>query len=66
MKYLLPRPLAIRYVQFGRYGFVVLILLLFMGQRVLQAWYYPAGLAIEKILAAVSAFLVPATAQWFQ
>ena len=27
-KYLLPRPLAIRYVQFGRYGLLVLILLL--------------------------------------
>ena len=36
MKYLLPRPLAIRYVRFGRFGFIVLILLLWFGERVLE------------------------------
>ena len=34
MKYLLPRPLAIRYVQFGRYGMLVLMLLLFVGDGI--------------------------------
>ena len=66
MKYLLPRPLAIRYVQFGRYGMIVLVLLLFVGQRVLQAWFYPASIAIERILDAATPYLVPSAAQWFQ
>ena len=66
MKYLLPRPLAIRYVQFGRYGLIVLFLLLLMGQRVLQAWFYPASFAIERILGAATPYLVPSAGQWFQ
>ena len=66
MKYLLPRPLAIWYVQFGRYGFLVLFLLLFVGQRVLQAWYYPASSAIDRILNAVSPYLLPSSQPWFQ
>jgi Zn-dependent protease len=66
MKYLLPRPLAIRYVQFGRYGILVLVVLVFMGQGVLQAWYRPAGLAIERVIEAVSPYLVPPALQWLQ
>ena len=44
-KYLMPRPLAIRYVQFARYGMLVLMLLLFMGDKVLQVWFTPAFVA---------------------
>jgi Zn-dependent protease len=66
MKYLLPRPLAIRYVQFGRYGILVLVVLVFMGQGVLQAWFRPAALAIERIIVTVSPYLVPPAMQWLQ
>src|SRR5258705_8222110 len=42
MKYLLPRPLAIRYVQFGRYGLLVLLALLAVWRRGLVLWPLPA------------------------
>jgi Zn-dependent protease len=66
MKYLLPRPLAIRYVQFARYGMLVLMLLLFMGGKVLQVWFTPAFVATERMLSSVEPFMVPAAAQWLQ
>jgi Zn-dependent protease len=66
MKYLLPRPLAIRYVQFGRYGLIILFLLLMVGERVLQAWFYPASVAIDRILGAAAPYLVPSAGQWIQ
>ncbi|MDB4917595.1 MAG: peptidase [Gemmatimonadetes bacterium] len=64
MKYLLPRPLAIRYVQYGRYGLVVIMLLLLVGQRVLAAWFYPAQVAIGRILDFVAPYLVASSTQW--
>ncbi len=66
MKYLLPRPLALRYVQFGRYGMLVLMLLLFMGDGVLRVWFTPAFVATERIMSGVDPFVVPAAAQWLQ
>ena len=66
MKYLLPRPLAIRYVQFGRYGMLVLVLLLFMGDGILRLWFTPAFVATERIMNGVEPFIVPAAAQWLQ
>ena len=66
MKYLLPRPLAIRYVQFGRYGILVLMLLLFVGDRVLDAWFYPATVATAHLLRMVQPYMLPAAMQWLQ
>ena len=66
MKYLLPRPLAIRYVRFARYGMLVLMLLLFMGDRVLQVWFTPALKATDRIMLGVEPYMVPASAQWLQ
>ena len=66
MKYLLPRPLALRYVQFGRYGMLVLMLLLFVGDGVLRVWFTPAFVATEHIMNGVEPFIVPAAAQWLR
>ena len=66
MKYLLPRPLAIRYVQFGRYGILVLVLLLSFGERVLQAWLRPALVFFDHTMQLVSAYVLPATMQWLR
>jgi Zn-dependent protease len=65
-KYLMPRPLAIRYVQFGRYGILILVLLLSFGEKLLQAWLYPALAFFEWTFALVSAFVLPTTMQWLQ
>jgi Zn-dependent protease len=66
VKYLLPRPLALRYVQFGRYGIVVLILLLSFGQRALDLWLTPAFDAAQRALGLVGASILPTAAQWLR
>jgi Zn-dependent protease len=63
-KYLLPRPLAIQYVRFARYGLLVLILLLSFGDRLLMVWFRPAMVAYDHTLGLVSAFVLPAAMQW--
>ena len=66
VKYLLPRPLAQRYVQFGRYGIVVLILLLSFGQRALDLWLTPAFTGAQHALGFVGASILPTAAQWLK
>lgn len=41
MKYLLPKPWAVRYQQIGRYGLLLFLLLLTVGRPVLVAWLAP-------------------------
>jgi Zn-dependent protease len=41
-KYVLPPALAIRYVQLGRFGFLILFAFLWVGQRWLSIWMSPA------------------------
>jgi Zn-dependent protease len=65
-KYLMPRPLAIRYVQFGRYGILVLVLLLSFGEKLLEAWLHPALLFFDWTLALVRDFILPAAMQWLR
>lgn len=65
-KYLLPRPLAVRYVRFGRYGLLVLIVLLSFGERLLEMWLSPALAGAERILALVSGFVLPTAEQWLR
>ncbi len=66
MKYLLPRPLAIRYVQFARYGLLVLMLLLFVGDGLLMAWYRPAFFVTERLIGSVDTFILPTAERWLQ
>jgi Zn-dependent protease len=65
-KYLLPRSLALRYVRFGRYGLLILILLLSFGERILAYWLAPALFGAERLLDAVTGFVLPTAAQWLQ
>ncbi|HEX7980759.1 MAG TPA: site-2 protease family protein [Gemmatimonadaceae bacterium] len=65
-KYLLPRPLAIRYVQFGRYGLLVLILLLQFGHRALDVWMSPVGFAMDTVQNALASYVLPTAVQWLQ
>lgn len=65
-KYLMPRALAIRYVQFGRYGILVLVLLLSFGEKLLSAWLRPAIVFFEWTVSAVSTFILPTTMQWLR
>ncbi len=65
-KYLLPRPLAIRYVQLARYGILVLIALLYFGRGLLQHWMMPAMVGAEFALNAVAGFFLPTAGQWLR
>jgi Zn-dependent protease len=65
-KYLLPRRLAEAYVRFSRYGILVLVALLFLGERVLQWWLGPAIVANAWTLDLVSGYLLPSAATWLQ
>ena len=65
-KYLMPRALAVQYVRFGRYGLLILVLLLGFGERVLEAWLRPALLFFEWTLSLVSAFVLPSSMQWLR
>ncbi len=66
VKYLLPRPLAIRYVQFGRFGILVLVALLFFGEKVLLAWLYPALAFFDGSMRLVGVFILPTAMQWLR
>jgi Zn-dependent protease len=66
MKYLMPRPLAIRYVKLGRYGILVLVLLLSFGERLLEAWLSPALLFFDRAVQLVSLYVLPTTMQWLR
>ncbi|MEO8563078.1 MAG: site-2 protease family protein [bacterium] len=65
-KYLLPRPLAIRYVQFGRYGLLALIILLNWGGGFLRAWMAPVGWVRDTGLALVGSSILSTTEQWLR
>ena len=66
MKYLLPKPLAIKYVQFGPLGFIVLIILLFYGRGILDTWMRPATIAVAFLVGSVDSLLMPRTLAWFR
>jgi Zn-dependent protease len=64
-KYLLPRPLAERYVRFGRFGLLALIILLQWGGNALRVWMAPVEWAARMGIGLVSP-LLPTTMQWLQ
>jgi Zn-dependent protease len=68
VKYLLPRPLAVQYVRFGRYGLLVLILLLALWRRGLDLWLYPAQWAAGTTIDALirNGFVLAPAMQWLQ
>jgi Zn-dependent protease len=64
VKYLLPRPLAIRYQQIGSFGLLILIVLLVFGGRLLDLWLRPAMLLSAFLVRWVRPFVIPETWQW--
>lgn len=58
-KHLLPAPLALRYAQLGRFGFLVLMLLLVFGGGVLAWWLRPAYALSVAADRAFAGYLLP-------
>jgi Zn-dependent protease len=64
MKYLMPASWSLRYQQFGRYGILLLVLLLYFGGSLLEKWLRPA-LALEGLLLRLAQpFALPTLGQW--
>jgi Zn-dependent protease len=59
MKHLLPPALSLRYQQLGRYGFVILIALLWFGGPVLATWLSPAIALSRFVDAFTGPYLLP-------
>ena len=59
VKHLLPAPLAYRYQQIGRYGLLILMLFLWVGGPVLNAWLTPASRLFDLAANTVSPYLLP-------
>ena len=59
MKYLMPASWAVHYQQVGRYGIIVLVVLLSVGRGFLDAWMRPAWVVAGGLLALVQSFLLP-------
>lgn len=58
-KYLLPPAWAIRYVEFGRFGLLILLLFLSVGQGALRAWLTPAIAIQSAALRTVAPYVLP-------
>lgn len=59
VKHLLPPALALRYEQVGRYGFFILIALLFLGPSVLGTWLSPAFALMQSARETLAPYMLP-------
>jgi Zn-dependent protease len=59
VKHLLPARLAFRYQQIGRYGLLILMLLLWVDGPVLSVWLAPASRLFDFAATTVSPYLLP-------
>jgi Zn-dependent protease len=64
VKYMLPASWALKYEQFGRYGLIVLVLLLSFGKGFLSAWMIPAMRLGGFLFGLVDSFALPSLNQW--
>jgi Zn-dependent protease len=64
VKYILPLRLAVWYQQVGRYGIVILVLLLSFGGSFLNAWLTPAFSFGELLLRLAEPYKLPSLPLW--
>jgi len=62
MKYLLPPAWSLSYQRIGRYGLVVLFLLISVGRPLLMIWFKPAFALIGLLQQTVGPYIIPS--QW--
>jgi Zn-dependent protease len=60
VKYMLPPRLSLKYQELGRYGFLILIALLWFGEGFLRAWMRPAIIVRDLLIGVVSPLIHPA------
>ncbi len=59
MKYLLPPRWSLQYQALGRYGLILLFLLISFGRPLLMMWFAPAFGLISALQRSVSSFILP-------
>jgi Zn-dependent protease len=59
MKYLLPPAWSLSYQRLGRYGLILLFLLISFGRPLLNLWFAPAFGMISALQGSISQFLLP-------
>jgi len=64
IKHLLPPSLALQYERFGRFGILILILILYAGGGFLTFWLRPAMAFEALLLRWASPFALPTLGQW--
>jgi Zn-dependent protease len=65
IKHLLPRAWALRYQEFGRFGLLVLVLLVGIGRPVLNDWVFaPVTHVSQSVIAALGGYLLPSALPW--
>jgi Zn-dependent protease len=62
MKYLLPPAWSLSYQRLGRYGLIILFLLISFGRPLLMAWFKPAFALIGALQRLVLPYIIPS--QW--
>jgi Zn-dependent protease len=62
MKYLLPPAWSLSYQRLGRYGLIILFLLISFGRPLLMAWFKPAFALISALQRLVLPYIIPS--QW--
>lgn len=66
MKYLLPPAWSLRYQEMARFGFLILIALLFFGRGLLTLWMRPAYFGFGLLVGSVDGSVLPKAAEWFR
>ena len=66
MKYLMPARWAVYYQQIGRYGIIILIVMLSVGRGFLEMWMKPATVVTTMLLASVRSYVLPRAFEMFR
>ena len=61
VKHLLPAPIALQYERIGRYGLIILMLVLMVGRPIVAKWMAPAFVLTRETEVRTSPYLLPRT-----
>jgi Zn-dependent protease len=59
MKYLLPPAWSLAYQRVGRYGLIIIYIVLFAGMSLLNFWLAPADLLAETLMRGIARYVLP-------
>jgi hypothetical protein len=66
MKYLLPPAWSLRYQQAARYGFIIIVAMLYFLPNFLSIWMTPAIRVADLLASTVAGFALEGTDRWLR